>query len=394
MALYHMDPLEVAGGWLNGYDPDPLPTDPGVTPRDALEQVVLRYLTREPCMLAFSGGRDSSALLAVAVDVARREGLPLPIPVTLTYPQAVGADESQWQGLVLDYLRVTERVVLTVHQEHDPVGPVSTPLLRRHGVVWPPNFAPTWRMMDLARGGVLLTGESGDEVFGLKRITPLTKALKARGRADRRVYPYAVRSLAPATVRRRAALRDRYRRFWLRDPVEALFAARDAEDAVAYSLHAGRNAWQFAARRCARRGYDTVRALGREIDVEYLQTFGEPAFVAAVAHSAGFFGWTGRTDTMMRLFGDLLPRAALERSTKAYFTHAVFTEHTRAFARQWDGTGVDSALVDPDMLRENWLSDYPHAPTMALLQQAWLAGQCGTRYVADKRGERALAVGW
>ena len=53
-------------------------------------------------------------------------------------------------------------------------------------------------MMDLARGGVLLTGEGGDEVFGIKRITPLTKVLAARGRVDRRVYAHLARAVAPA----------------------------------------------------------------------------------------------------------------------------------------------------------------------------------------------------
>lgn len=370
-----MDPLEIAGGWLNGSDPDPLPPDPGISPRQALDRIVSGYLARPPCLLAFSGGRDSSALLAVAVSVARREGLPLPIPVTLTYPGAAGTDESSWQHLVLDHLQLTERVVLTVHEEHDPLGPVATPLLRRHGIVWPPNFAPTWRMMDLARGGVLLTGESGDEVFGIKRITPLTKVLGARGRVDPHLYPWAVRALAPAALRRRTEFRNRYRRTWLHEPVDALLGARDADDAAAYSLHAGRNAWQFTARRCVRRFYDTMRTLGREIDVEYVPAFGEPDFVAALAHAAGFWGWTGRTATMLRLFGDLLPRELLERTTKAYFTHAVFTEHMRSFAREWDGSGVDTDLVDPEALRENWLSETPHLPAMSLLQQAWLRTQ-------------------
>lgn len=381
-----MNPLEIVGGWLNGYDPDPLPPDPRVSPRQALDRIVSRYLARPPCLLAFSGGRDSSALLAVAVSVARREGLPLPIPVTLTYPGVAGTDESSWQHLVLDHLRLTERVVLTVHEEHDPLGPVATPVLRRHGMVWPPNFAPTWRMMDLARGGVLLTGESGDEVFGIKRITPLTKVLGARGRAGPRLYPYAVRALAPAPLRRRTAFRNRYRRTWLHEPVEQLLGARDAADEAAYSLHAGRNAWQFTARRCVRRCYDTMRTLGREIDVEYVQTFGEPDFVAPLAHAAGFWGWTGRTATMARLFGDLLPRQVIERMTKAHFTHAVFTEHTRSFAREWDGSGVDTDLVDPEALRENWLSESPHLPTMTLLQQAWLKTQ---RVV----GERGMPAG-
>lgn len=61
------------------------------------------YLGRPPCLLAFSGGRDSSALLAVAVSVAHREGLPLPIP--LIYPGVAGTDESSWQYMILDHLR-------------------------------------------------------------------------------------------------------------------------------------------------------------------------------------------------------------------------------------------------------------------------------------------------
>jgi hypothetical protein len=65
----------------------------------------------------------------------------------------------------------------------------------------------------------------------------------------------------------------------------------------------------------------------------------------------------------------------LERSTKAIFTDAVFAEHTHEFARQWDGYGVDTALVDPEALREKWLSASPYAPSMALIQQAWLASR-------------------
>lgn len=375
MTPYRMDRLEIAGGWIHGYDRDPLPAASGVTPRGAIEQLLTPFLTRAPCMLAFSGGRDSSVLLAVAASVARREGLPLPIPVTLSYPDAPDTDESQWQRIVLDHLGIRERIVLTVHDEHDPIGPIATPILLRHGLLYPPNFAPTWRMMDLARGGVLLTGEGGDETFGLKRITLLNKVLRSRGRVDRRLYPLAVRALAPAALRRRTAYRERYRRNWLHEPVEVRLGRQDAADYAAQSLHAGRNTWQFATRRCVHVGYETMQELGREIDVHYVQAFEEPDFVASVAHASGFWGWTGRTATMVRLFGGLLPRPVLERLTKAFFTHAVFTEHTRSFARDWDGSGVDAELVDIEALRDNWLSDSPHAPTMSLLQQAWLHSQ-------------------
>jgi len=368
-----MDRWEIAAGWVNGYERLPLPRGVPADPRWVLDRILLTHLQRTPCLVAFSGGRDSSSLLAAAVALARREGLPLPVPITLRYPEAPESEESAWQDAVLTHLGVTERIVLTVRGEHDAVGPIATAVLRRHGLVWPPNFTPTWRMMDAARGGSLLTGEGGDEVFGLKRITPLTKVLGSRGRVPASVYADAVRAVAPARVRRRAAMRRRYRRPWLRPEAEAVLAERDAADAAAYALHAGRHGWQFTTRRCATVSYRTVRALGSEVDCAYLQTFAEPEFVAAMAGAAGFWGWTGRTATMRAVFGDLLPREVLERSTKATFTDAVFTERTRDFARSWTGRGIDEELVDAAALRENWLSPEPHAPSMTLLQQAWLA---------------------
>jgi asparagine synthase (glutamine-hydrolysing) len=122
-----------------------------------------------------------------------------------------------------------------------------------------------------------------------------------------------------------------------------------------------------------------MRTLARDMNVEYVQAFAEPPVVAAVATRAGFLGWTGRTATMRTLFGDLLPREVLERRTKALFANAVFTRYTREFARTWPGTGVDTDLVNPEALRDTWLSPTPHAPSMSLLQQAWLATQSGRR---------------
>jgi len=373
MGLYTMDPLEIAGGWVNGYDPVPLPPGPHESPRRVLDRLLLAHLQRSPCLVAFSGGRDSSVLLAAAVTLARREGLALPVPITLSYPDAPDAEESRWQEAVLTHLGITDRIVLTVHDEHDPLGPVATPVLRRHGLVWPPNFTPTIRLMTMARGGVLLTGEGGDEAFGLKRITPLTKLLKSKGRVSPGVYADVLGTLTPKFLRRMTSMRGRYRRPWLRPETEVELARRDAKDAAAFVLHAGRNTWQFATRRCARIGYETVRLLGNEMDVTYVQAFAEPSLVAAVAAEGGYFGWTGRTATMRDLFGELLPREVLERRTKALFANAVFTRYTREFARTWNGSGVDTDLVDADALRETWLSKDPHAPSMSLLQQAWLA---------------------
>lgn len=371
-----MDPLEIAGGWVYGYDRLPMPRGPHPHPREALDRVLRRSLLRAPCLIAFSGGRDSSALLAAAVAVARREGLPLPVAVTMTYPDAADTDETAWQQQVLDHLGVTERVVVEVRDEHDPLGPIAAPLLRRHGVMWPPNFAPVRHLMDRARGGSLLTGEGGDEIFGIKRITPVTKLLRSRGRADRRLYPMAARALAPRRVRRRQ-VREVYRPPWLRESAQQRVACRHAEDLAEAALHSGRHAWQLAVRSGTRRGYETLRVLGTEVGVELVQPFHDPGFVAAYAAVSGFWGWPGRTSAMRHLFDDVLPRAVLERQTKAMFNNAVFTRRTRDFAREWDGRGVDTELVDPVVLREHWLSATPHGPSMVLLQQAWLAAEAG-----------------
>jgi hypothetical protein len=52
---------------------------PGATARGVLEELISPALERPPCVIGFSGGRDSSSLLALATHLARREGLPMPV---------------------------------------------------------------------------------------------------------------------------------------------------------------------------------------------------------------------------------------------------------------------------------------------------------------------------
>jgi hypothetical protein len=102
--------FEFAAGWVPGYADDaPLDAeDVALTagPVQVLERLLLEALLEPPCIIGFSGGRDSSALLAVAVQVARREGLDLPVPVTKTYPDVPATDETDWQELVIRWLGV------------------------------------------------------------------------------------------------------------------------------------------------------------------------------------------------------------------------------------------------------------------------------------------------
>ena len=98
--------FEIATGMVfgTGDDRSTLPDPDGSTPLEALERELLPALLRPPCMVSFSGGRDSSAVLAGAVNLARREGLPPPIPVTNVFPDVREADEHQWQQHVVRHL--------------------------------------------------------------------------------------------------------------------------------------------------------------------------------------------------------------------------------------------------------------------------------------------------
>ena len=111
--FYRMVPFEVASGWLFGEVPEagsggrgaPSPGEmPGPSPAQVLESMLAPALARPPCVVAFSGGRDSSALLAVASRLAAREGLEPPVAATLRYPGEHEAHEEQWQELVVRHL--------------------------------------------------------------------------------------------------------------------------------------------------------------------------------------------------------------------------------------------------------------------------------------------------
>src|SRR5947209_20309061 len=100
-----LSPLEVAAGLPFGLCDVSLqrlerPRDP----RAALEALIRPALMSPPCVVGFSGGRDSSALLACALDLARREGLPEPIPITLDFGTP-RTDEREWQELVVAHVR-------------------------------------------------------------------------------------------------------------------------------------------------------------------------------------------------------------------------------------------------------------------------------------------------
>src|SRR4051812_22191859 len=200
-------PVEVLANLLLGPDqavPE-LPSPDGLGVGAALENAVLPALSRPPCLVSFSGGRDSSAVLAVAVDVARRHGLQDPVPAIMRFPAAPETNETSWQQLVLSHLRLDPEIVELGH-ELDALGPGATGVLRRHGVRWPGNAYMHLPLLELARGGSLLTGVGGDELFG---TTAARHVLVRRRRARPRLRDLGSLALAALPQQLRALRRRR-----------------------------------------------------------------------------------------------------------------------------------------------------------------------------------------
>ena len=75
---------------------------------------------------------------------------------------------------------------------------------------------------------------------------------------------------------------------------------------------------------------------------------------------------------MQAIAGGVLPDEILDRQTKASFDGAYFGSASRGFAERWSGGGVDLELVDPDVLRQEWLEPTPDFRSALPLQLAWL----------------------
>ena len=375
-------PLEAAAGWVYGSTPAaPLPWT-GATPREALDDVIRPALAGGPCFVTFSGGRDSSAVLAAATALARREGHALPVPVTRVYPDLPETDESAWQRLVVDHLGLTEWVRLELrHGESDLLGPTARDALAARGALWPPALQMHGVVFEQVRGSTLLTGEGGDAVLGSRRATPIA-ALRHRPRPVRLLVKHSTFALLPRAARRRVArrlMRGSVQHRWLRPAAFEQHVRLLADDATWEPLAFAAATWSITGQR----SFATIRhnhaAAAAEYAVRAVDPLLDPRFLAALAHAGGRLGFAGRTATMHALFADVLPPAVLGRTSKAAFNRAHAGEATREFARHWEGGGVDQELVDVERLRSVWLSDEPTMATGVLLHQAWLAGVGMTR---------------
>ncbi|MEU4473393.1 asparagine synthase-related protein [Micromonospora sp. NPDC023888] len=355
-------PFDLATGTLLGVAAPrprrPVPT--GVPdPLDALDAAVLAGLSRPPCVVSFSGGLDSSLILAVAVRAARREGLPDPVPVTWRFTAAPRADESDWQQRVITALGIGGSwQILRADDDLDLIGPVARRLLHRHGVVHPVNLHLHLPIAELATGGALLTGAGGDQILAGWRRPPATSL---RGRLWWLRHTARTRQ-GPAEVFP-----------WLRATVarEAHRAQRAEQRAEPRRLRQ-RIAWH-TRRRDLRMTCSALAALAAEHRAIAVQPLLDEAFLAALALRYGDHRGIGRDRLLAEIVQGALPAEVTAPRRKARFLEVFFRTPTREFVRSWDGSGADEELVDAEALRALW-SQWPiPGGTASLVQQLWLA---------------------
>ena len=369
-------PREIASGVALGLDAsaEALPAAAPGDPRVALQAVLLRALRRPPCLVSFSGGRDSSAVLAAAAAVARQQGLALPVPVTYRFAAVAEADERRWQERVVTHLGLADWERVAIASELDVLGPAAQDVMLRLGLLWPFNVHAHLPLLRRARGGTLLTGIGGDELLGPSTWANALGVLRARRAPRPRDLGSLGVALAPLALRRRVQRRRHPLRIpWCRPEVEAAIAAEWADwrarDPLAWNRQVARY-WRSRHRT----GLTTSLALlAADSGAQGVHPFLDARVVAATARRFGARGPADRTAAMLRLFGDLLPFDVSARGTKARFDEVFLTERSRAFAAGWDGGGVDTSLVDPERLAREWRGPRPSARSLLLMQSAWLA---------------------
>jgi hypothetical protein len=348
-----LTPLDIATGMPFGA---PRRAAPLPAPGEELDAAILPALRRSPCLVSFSGGRDSSAVLASAAAIARREGLPAPIPATLRARGAAASDEAEWQERVVRHLGIDDWIRVEIDDELDVIGPHARRLLRAHGLLWPCNVHFHLPLLDLGGGGSLLTGIGGDELFSA--AAPMSWRRRAL-------------ALGPAPLRRAALARRNPIAFeWLTPAAQrAATVAGAAEAATEPAGVRDRLAW-LRGLRYLELGLAAITDAARGTGVLLAHPLFDGALWSAVAARGGF---ADRTAGMTALFGHLLPPDVLGRRSKAHFDELFFHRHSRAFVHSWDGTGAPEGLVDVEALRDHWLGAAPSAQTFTLLQALWLA---------------------
>jgi asparagine synthetase B (glutamine-hydrolysing) len=325
---------------------------------DRLTAAVLPALARPPCLVSFSGGMDSSFVLAGAIHAARENGLPEPIPITWRFTRAPAADETQRQRAVVAALRVRSHVVLEAGDDLDLIGPVATGFLAGFGLRMPSNLYVHLPLIAAAAGGSLLTGVGGDQVlFGhppqpqslrgrLRRATPPpVLATRMRWRGD--LFPWLT-----ATASRRQTAR------WL----------AERRDRPASGLPRMR---YNATRRAVATTVAAFDEMGLVHDAVVRHPFLDPAVQAALAGVLDDRPGLRRHELLTAASAGILPAVVTALHPKARFDEAFIRPATARFIRRAPDPDHLPPGVDVRALRRFWAANPLSTRTAPLIQHMW-----------------------
>jgi hypothetical protein len=226
----------------------------------------------------------------------------------------------------------------------------------------------------LASGGTYLTGVGGDELFEPNHLSALALALTRKVPLRRAYVRTALQQMGPAYLRAR-----RYRSVipvepWLQPDASRSFVNDIADQLARQRVWFGDQVRFDVWRERSRQALEcTLGAFGNTLDTTVVHPFQDPLFLAAIACRYPRAAWKSRGEAMTELFGDVLHAKVRSRRTKASFDSIFFNDPSRAFVREWDGSGVDTSLVNVDSLRAAWTAPSVDARSLSILQAAWLA---------------------
>ena len=372
---FELRPLELASGLVFGPGPGGVsaqaPAELRGEPAEALREAVLPALASGPCFVSFSGGRDSSAVLAASVSAARREGLPLPVPVTNVFAEVTSSSESDWQELVVRHLDLDDWVRLELREELDCVGPVARKLLERHGLLWPFNAHFHAPLLEVARGGTLLTGIGGDELLGTSHWARAAAVLSRATRPRLRDAPRVGLALAPYAVRRtvvRRRLPIDVRLSWLTDRANGELRRWAADDVASEPLRWSERRQWWSLRRATEIGLRSLDLIAEDHAAQIRHPLTDVGFASSVERFAARHRLHDRTSVLLAAFSTILPSPILERTSKAAFDAAFFGSESRALAEVVAEELADLEEIAPAALREEWSRASPDAHSYLLLQ--------------------------
>jgi hypothetical protein len=343
---------------------------------EAVERVFAGCFEQGRCYLPFSGGRESTMLLAVAASYARRHGHMDPVPVTLRFADPALAGQRRVQEQVIAHLALNDWESVDVDGQLDLVGPVARRILLRTGPMWPANAHMMVPLIEAAHDGVFVLVTGLMDFFAFWRWAPLAAVVAGQRRPRLDDLTLLAGTLMPLSLRARyLSRRMGPPPTWLRPAAEhrarALMARRQADVPVRFD-HA---LMEQTTHRCFESATSAFQAIGEAVGTMIVQPLRRDDVVAAIAGAGGRRGFGDQRAMLERLCERLVPRELMIPRPVPSLTATFFADATRQFAAGWDGAGLDESIVDPEALRRTWLSDRPDTRTGCLLQYAWLSEQ-------------------